>query len=79
MLLDLIHDLICFEQISHPGLSLPSLEHFHNELKGIEQLLCHPLQTSTDALEIELVIQLFHAFTSQTNLLQIEYMSSWRL
>ena len=36
VLFDLTNDFVCFEQVSHASLSLLSLEHFHDELKGIE-------------------------------------------
>ena len=47
MLLDLINGLICIDQISHPGLSLPPLECFHNELRRVKQLVCCPLRTAS--------------------------------
>ena len=50
--LDLVCHFICFQQISQAGLSLSSLEHFHDELKWMEQFLCYPLQTSVDASEL---------------------------
>ena len=35
MLLDLIKDLICFDQVSHSGRSLPPLDYFHNKFQEL--------------------------------------------
>ena len=36
MLFDVVNDLIFFEQVSNASPTLPPLQNFHDELKGIE-------------------------------------------
>ena len=36
MLFDFVNDFVCFDKFSYTSQPLPPLQHFHDELKGME-------------------------------------------
>ena len=74
---DSVNDTICFDYVSYTTLPLPLLQHYHDELRRIEQRLRYPLHGSIDVSTLvafrcrDLVIRLFRALESQTSFSQV--------